>query len=91
MSSRRLLEGMSGMSGESIFRNLLSGLQATPLRNEPDGCDVLFRRSNAQAVGGAEFSGGRTADVDFAAELFSFAPEVVRDTLFADSSLRMET
>lgn len=79
------------MSGESIFRNLLSGSKATPLQDEPDGCDGLLQRSNAQAVGGAGFSGGRTADVDFAAELFSFAPEVVRDTLFADSSLTMET
>ncbi len=91
MSSRKLLKCMSGMSGESAFRSFLSGLQATPLRNEPGVCDGLFRRSKAQPVGGAGFSVGRTPDGDFAAELISFAPEVVRDVLFADSSLAMET
>ena len=91
MSSGRLLEGMNGKSGESTFRNFLSGLRATPLRNEPIGCQGSFRLSKAQPVGEEGFSGGRMPDGDFAAELFSIAPKVERDTLFADSSLAMET
>ncbi len=91
MSSERLLEGMNGKSGESTFQNFLNGSRATPLRNEPIGCQGSVRLSKAQPVGEEGFSGGRTPDVDFAAELFSFAPEVVRDILFADSSLAMET
>ena len=79
------------MSGESTLPDFLSGLLATPLRNEPKGCNGSVRLSKAQPVGVEGFSGVRTPDGDFAAELFSFAPEVVRDTLFADSSLAIET
>ena len=91
MSSGRLLEGMNGKSGESTFRNFLSGLQATLWRDEPTGCDGSFRHSTAQPVGEEGFSGGRMPDGDFAAELFPIALEVVRDILFADSALGMES
>jgi hypothetical protein len=91
MSSERLLEGINGMSGESTFRNLLNGSRATPLRKEPIGCQGSFRLSKAQPVGEEGFSGGRMPDGDFAAELLSFALEVVRDILFADSSLGIES
>ena len=91
MSSGGILEGMNGTSGESTFRSFLSGLQATPLRDKPNGCDGCFWLCGAQPVGGEGFSVARTPDGDFAAEFFSIAPEAERNTLFADSSLAMGT
>lgn len=91
MGSGRILEGMNGKFGESTVQNFLSGLQATPLRDEPNGCDSCFWLCGAQPVGEEGFSVVRTPDGDFAAELFSITSGAERNTLFADSSLSMGT
>lgn len=91
MSSGQLMEGMNGTFVKGIFWNLVRGLQASSVHDEPKGCDGEFRLSTAQPLGEEVFSGGRTSEDDFAAELFSFAEEILRDASFADSSLAMLT